>query len=124
VKIAPSWTGQCVGFVPYTFWHKDETANTAEPRDLLFFQDFGLRERPLVDVVERPEITLADVLDVINGRGRFSYLQNCAGWKPHYARITRGHLGRAIAFLMRHGYKAAPVEFVPDHFFSLRFLQR
>lgn len=37
------WThGKAVGFIPYSWFHKDETALLNPPSEVLFFQTFGL----------------------------------------------------------------------------------
>jgi hypothetical protein len=40
-------TSYCQGFVPWTWWVKDQTANLAEKQPLLFFQLWGF-EKPEV----------------------------------------------------------------------------
>lgn len=43
--VVNEWTrGRAVGFIPYSWFHKDETALLNPPREVMFFQTFGLEE--------------------------------------------------------------------------------
>jgi len=51
-----NWTGpaRAVGFVPYTWFHKDETALLNPLKEVLFFQDWGLDPLARENYVQEP----------------------------------------------------------------------
>lgn len=72
-----SWTeGNVSGFIPWSIFVKDESANKAE-ESILFYQTFGF-EGPAwrsIDEHPFPEATPADVYDAKNHFGRWYYLR-------------------------------------------------
>jgi len=58
------WTeGKAVGFLPWTLFYEEETANKGYKAPVSFFQDFGFREQPWRSIDEHalPEATPADI---------------------------------------------------------------
>jgi hypothetical protein len=74
-KIA--WTeGTVSGFVPWSIFVKDESANREEEA-ILFYQSFGFDGPAWRSIDEHPflEATPADVYDAVNHSGRWGYLR-------------------------------------------------
>lgn len=75
IKVA--WTeGKSHGFIPWSFFVKDESANKEEEA-VLFYQTFGF-EGPAwrsIDEHPFPEATPADIYDAVNHTGRWNYLR-------------------------------------------------
>lgn len=72
------WTeGKAIGFIPLTIFYKDETANQANEKEILFFQTFGFGPELWRSIDEHPfpEATPADVYDAKNHSGRWGYLR-------------------------------------------------
>lgn len=77
-----SWTeGHASGFVPWSIFTYDESANKANPREVLFYQSFGLGPAAWRSIDEHPfpEATFADLRDAVCHSGRFDYLRYVEG---------------------------------------------
>lgn len=72
------WTeGRAVGFIPYSWFHKEESALLNAPKDILFFQNFGFHDRSKWCSLQEPGVeppTPAEVYDARCFRGRFAAL--------------------------------------------------
>ena len=92
-----AYSGRAYGFVPWSIWYKEETANRHIKTEVSWFDHRGSRGGELVAVKTEPfvpEITLADVYDVRRGAGRFASVV-----------CPEGH---EADLLVAMGYKRAP----------------
>ena len=100
IKVA--WTeGKAIGFIPWSFFVKDESANRKEERTC-FYQPFGFAPAPWRSIDEHPypEATEADLYDARNGFGRWNYLAYMDPESPERRatatlrdRLVAAHLG-------------------------------
>lgn len=105
------WTdGRAVGFIPTTFWHRDETANRANEREQLFFQDFGLRDPAPRVKAFKPEITPADIYDVVHATGPFWARRLLPSFIRffQYQVVPKEAIEEAIQILLNCGFTLAP----------------
>lgn len=81
------WQGRCVGFIPRTIFHKDESGNLRPPRDVIFFQDWEAPDpeawRSIKELQAKPIMTPAEEYDRRNVVGRYNWIRWAVG-QPHY----------------------------------------
>lgn len=110
------WTAykRVCGFVPKTIFYKDETALLNPPKDVLFFQDFGV-PLPLGSPKDREprEITWADIYEVRNLCFRWEHLRYTESGQLWFKaqqqfRNLEAEVRAIVVFLLDQGYCIPP----------------
>jgi hypothetical protein len=89
-----------------------EETGSLEPQEALFFQEHGLtpeKREAYIQTPEAPEITEADIYDVIYCRGKWKRLAY-GGWPcgSAHPRATADDIERAVQYLIFQGYRLRP----------------
>ncbi len=90
------------GFVPKTIFINEPTASADKKKEVIFFQDFGIPNPSQIfisiDEAALPEITDADIYDVFNYFGRWSFIRDLSDQERLKIRMD------PVEFLLRNGF--------------------
>jgi len=107
------WThGRCVGFLPRTIFHKDESGNLLASKEVIFFQDWEKPEFPAWRSIEEPPVVThpdddAEQYDRRNVVGRYWWIRWAASMDG-FVGMGGGHLivtDELLAFIKTLGWK-------------------
>lgn len=95
------WIGRCVGFIPRTIFHKEESGNLRPPRDVIFFHDWEKPDhamwRSIDELQAKPIMTPAEEYDRRNVVGRYNWIRWAVG-QTHFPGYN--HLPEADAEML------------------------